>query len=141
MTAAGHGKTAMIEELIRKGANISLTASMGWSALQFAQSQNQEETVEMLNEKSQKILESYHKNFNDELIDFNLLKNLVKKLHREASLDQSILVFLPGYDEIMNFKDSLNDINGLKICMLHSQLASKEQRKAFQKFQNVRKVS
>ena len=84
MAAAGHGNTTIIEELLRKGANISLTATMGWSAIQFAQSQNQKETLEILNEKSQKILENYHKNFNDELIDFRLLKNLVKKLHRSS---------------------------------------------------------
>lgn len=142
MASAGHGNTEMIEILLRKNANISLTAGkLGLSAYQFAQSQNQAEICQLINDKSTKILENYHKNFNDEMIDFKLLRKLVQKLHQEQPLDHSILVFLPGYDEIVNLKDDLERIQGLKVCMLHSQLASKEQRKAFQRFPTLRKVS
>ena len=143
MASAGHGNTEMIQILLRKNANISITAGKlgNWSAYQFAQSQNQVEIMELISDKSAKILENYHKNFNDEVIDFKLLKKLVGKLHQDEPLAHSILVFLPGYDEIVNLKDDLERMQGLKVCMLHSQLASKEQRKAFQRFPNLRKVS
>ena len=143
MASAGHGHQELVEILLNKGANISLTAGKlgNWTAFQFAQSQNQAEIMELISQQSGKILEKYHQNFNDELIDFKLLKRLILKLHEEEPLGHSILVFLPGYDEIVNLKDDLERMQGLKVCMLHSQLASKEQRKAFQRFHNLRKVS
>ena len=46
-----------------------------------------------------------------------------------------------GYEEIVNVKENLEqNVTNMKICMLHSQLNSKEQKQAFVRFRNDRKV-
>ena len=69
--------------------------------------------------------------------------SLIWYIHGNSPTNEAILVFLPGYEEISTTKDYLmqnNQNNDLIICQLHSQMASKEQRKAFQNFHPQRKV-
>lgn len=157
MAASGHGNSEAIQLLLSKGASLHVSAKNGWKSIDFALSQNQIEAVNFLrrqlqspttlnndddDEKSQ-ILEDYHKSFNDQNIDFNLLTSLILHLHQSTEdINCAILVFLPGYDEIVSVKDRLwNEKEGqLKIIMLHSQIPSGEQRNAFCKFAGLRKV-
>ena len=55
-------------------------------------------------------------------------------------LSRIFSVFLPGYEEISTTREYLNQNTSVMVCQLHSQMASKEQRKAFQKFYPKRKV-
>ena len=56
------------------------------------------------------------------------------------SVEQNFLIFpfyFSGYEEISTVRDGLNDLNihnELVICQLHSQMASKEQKKAFKNY-------
>ena len=94
-----------------------------------------------LTEEKKQILEDYHKTHNDEIMDINLLISLISDIHQKTDLTEAILVFLPGYEEIVNVKENLeHNVSNMKICMLHSQLNSRDQKQAFAKFRNDRKV-
>ena len=67
-----------------------------------------------------------------------IIKNHLKKYN--INISEIFSVFLPGYEEISTTKEYLNQNNSVMVCQLHSQMASKEQRKAFQKFYPKRKV-
>ena len=74
-------------------------------------------------------------------MDINLLISLISDIHQKTDLTEAILVFLPGYEEIVNVKENLeHNVSNMKICMLHSQLNSRDQKQAFAKFRNDRKV-
>ena len=139
MAAAGHGNLSIIHELLSKGSKLNLVSKNLWTALDFAQNQNQPEAfaylskIQSLNpiEEKKEILEDYQKSHNDENIDFFLLKSTILHLHQKSEMQDAFLVFLPGYEEIIYTKDLLKNRQDLKICMLHSQLNSKEQKQAF----------
>ena len=79
-----------------------------------------------LTEEKKQILEDYHKTHNDEIMDINLLISLISDIHQKTDLTEAILVFLPGYEEIVNVKENLeHNVSNMKICMLHSQLNSR----------------
>jgi ankyrin repeat protein len=48
MVAAGRGFSAVVDQLLALGANPSLKASNGWTALDWAKRFNQSEVVELL---------------------------------------------------------------------------------------------
>ena len=48
MSAAGHGAVAVIEQLLAFGADVSLKASNGWKAKDFAVHTNKQAAVDVL---------------------------------------------------------------------------------------------
>ena len=55
-----------------------------------------QEQIEMLN--------VYHRTFNDELVDHNLVASVIRYIQEEISDEGSILVFLPGYEDITTMR-------------------------------------
>ncbi|XP_057675789.1 3'-5' RNA helicase YTHDC2 isoform X2 [Corythoichthys intestinalis] len=171
MVAASRGLLPQIEQLLNLGADVNLKALNGWTALDFAKNFEQFDAVELLQNsialkiaedqkqstmcataeqstKDQDLLKLYHHNFNDEFVDLNLIMDLLHKIC-STTTDGAVLIFLPGYDEIMSLKDRIlySDTRfsacseRYQVFTLHSDMPSYEQKKAMKTSPlNVRKI-
>lgn len=142
MAAAGHGDVDVIKDLIAANAKLDLVSkSNGWTALDFARCQSHVQAAELLencnpvtvlSEDKKSILESYFRKHDDNFIDFELLRKVILWIDGKHDKNHAILVFLPGYEDLVKTKELLDhDSANLKICLLHSQLSCKEQKQAF----------
>lgn len=90
------------------------------------------------------LLDIYHHTSSEELIDHDLMLVLIKHIH--ISLPKgSILVFLPGYDDIVTLRDMIQscvEMNVMKyqIFTLHSNMQTLDQKKVFNPLPNARKI-
>lgn len=70
------------------------------------------------------LLMAYNSSLGDEIIDFDLLVHVIEFIHNSTSTSGSILIFLPGYHDIMQCHDMLESkLDGkenYKIFILHS---------------------
>lgn len=89
------------------------------------------------------LLELFDKTTPDYFIDYDLIITLISLIH-VSNTDGSILIFLPGYDEIMLCNDRIQnsslDHTSYKIFFLHSSMNIKEQNDVFKKLPNLRKI-
>lgn len=93
--------------------------------------------------RAEKLLELYDKTTSDDYIDYDLLVTLVGCIHN-VSAPGSILVFLPGYDDIMMCNDriltSSIDPTTIRIFFLHSSMNIRDQHEVFKKIPDKRKI-
>lgn len=93
--------------------------------------------------RADKLLELYDKTTSDDYIDYDLLVTLLLQVHKNLSLG-AILVFLPGYDDIMMCNDRIlaSDIDPttIKIFFLHSSMNIRDQHEVFKKIPEKRKI-
>lgn len=93
--------------------------------------------------KAQKLLEVYDKTTSDDFIDFELLVTLIGCIHK-INQPGAILVFLPGYDDIMMCNDKILassiDMATVRIFFLHSSMNIRDQHEVFKKIPNTRKI-
>ncbi|CAM9180880.1 unnamed protein product [Heterosigma akashiwo] len=81
----------------------------------------------------------YQTAFDDTLVDYDLITALLGYICRSAYEDGAVLVFLPGWDDIMRQKNLLletppfNDSRRFVLHLLHSGVPTSEQRKAFRR--------
>uniref|UniRef100_A0A674PD13 RNA helicase n=1 Tax=Takifugu rubripes TaxID=31033 RepID=A0A674PD13_TAKRU len=93
-------------------------------------------TVESSN-KEEELLKLYHQSFDDELVDLDLIMDLLHYICSTSS-DGAILIFLPGYDEIVAMRDRIlyNDsrfsvqAERYQLFILHSEMQTLDQKKA-----------
>ncbi|CAK1542369.1 unnamed protein product [Leptosia nina] len=90
------------------------------------------------------LLDVYHHSISEELIDHDLMLALVKHIHLNMAKG-SILIFLPGYDDIVALKDMIqasSEMNAFKyqIFTLHSNMQTLDQKKVFNPLPNARKI-
>lgn len=69
----------------------------------------------------------------EEAIDHELIAQLVEKLHNETERDGAILVFLPGYNEIVQLSNMITDRlrSGFSLFLLHSSMKTEDQKNVF----------
>lgn len=69
----------------------------------------------------------------DEDIDHELIAQLIEKIHKAADTDQAILVFLPGFDDIIQQANLLESRlrNGFRLFLLHSSMKTEDQKNVF----------
>lgn len=161
MVAAGRGCINTTEQLLNLGANLNLRASNEWKALDWAKNMNKPECAELieaymktydcaapsdeltrvadtsLSEEDKLLTDIYHHTFNDENINYDLLLQLVFHIHLGMPAG-SILIFLPGYDDIVTMKEKINadekKMNqGLRynLFILHSNMQICDEKKVF----------
>ncbi|OBS63863.1 hypothetical protein A6R68_07598, partial [Neotoma lepida] len=131
MVAAGRGFTSQVEQLISMGANVHSKASNGWMALDWAKHFGQTEIVDLLESYSaslefgnldesslvqtngndlstedRELLKAYHHSFDDEKVDLDLIMHLLYNICHSCDAG-AILIFLPGYDEIVGLRDRI----------------------------------
>ncbi|XP_077399108.1 3'-5' RNA helicase YTHDC2 isoform X2 [Vanacampus margaritifer] len=172
MVTAGRGILTQMERLLKMGADVTLKASNGWTAMDFAKNFQQVDAFDLLqssiaikmmkdqNEstlvpcasaeesfKDQDLLKLYHHNYDDEAVDLSLIMDLLYKIC-STTCDGAVLIFLPGYDDIVSLKDHIlyNDrfsafSKRYQVFTLHSDMPSIEQKKAMKTSPlNVRKI-
>ncbi|XP_041666905.1 3'-5' RNA helicase YTHDC2 [Cheilinus undulatus] len=161
MVAAGRGFIMQVEQLLNMGADVNMKASNGWTPLDFAQHFQQTDVVDLLRSsipldgggidessllqsgdvelsaEEQELLKLYHHSFDDERVDLNLLMNLLHNIC-STTADGAVLIFLPGYDEIVSLRDRIlfDDQrftvhpDRYQVFTLHSDMQTSDQKKA-----------
>ncbi|CAI5667703.1 unnamed protein product [Oreochromis niloticus] len=161
MAAAGRGFITQLEQLLSLGADINIKASNGWTALDFAEHFQQTDAVDLLkssiplgevsnlNESAlvqcgpemsledQELLRLYHHSFDDQWVDLELIMNLLHNICSSTS-DGAVLIFLPGYDEIVELRDRIlhddkrfsGQSERYHVFTLHSDMQTQDQKKA-----------
>ncbi|XP_011312776.1 probable ATP-dependent RNA helicase YTHDC2 [Fopius arisanus] len=159
MVAAGRGCINTTEQLLNLGANINIRSSNEWTALDWAKKMNQIECAELIEaylktydcriedsgvqnidaplSEDKFLLDIYHNTFNDDNVNYDLAFNLIHYIHTKQP-PGAILVFLPGYDDIVMLRDRINNeekiMNQNMICdlfVLHSNMQTSDQKRVF----------
>uniref|UniRef100_W5KNU3 RNA helicase n=1 Tax=Astyanax mexicanus TaxID=7994 RepID=W5KNU3_ASTMX len=161
MVAAGRGFICQTEQLLSMGANVHIKASNGWTALDWAKHFNQTEAVDLLEShissleagqldessllqsssgelsaEDQELLKAYHHSFDDEKVDLDLIMHLLYSIC-QSSDEGAVLIFLPGYDEIVGLRDRIlfddkrfaEHQHRYQVFTLHSNMQTSDQRK------------
>ncbi|KAM4810289.1 3'-5' RNA helicase YTHDC2 [Rhinophrynus dorsalis] len=161
MVAAGRGFLSQVEQLISMGANVHSKASNGWMALDWAKYFGQTEVVDLLESYSSslefgnldesflvqadcstlsaedsELLKAYHHSFDDEKVDLDLVMHILHNIC-QSSDSGAILIFLPGYDEIVGLRDRIlfddkrfaDNAHRFQVFMLHSNMQTSDQKK------------
>uniref|UniRef100_A0A8C5N2A5 3'-5' RNA helicase YTHDC2 n=1 Tax=Leptobrachium leishanense TaxID=445787 RepID=A0A8C5N2A5_9ANUR len=161
MVAAGRGFLSPVEQLISMGANIHSKASNGWTALDWAKHFGQNEVVDLLESYSaslesgnldesslvqadsgnlsaedKEFLKAYHHSFDDEKVDLDLIMHILYSISQSHD-SGAILIFLPGYDEIVGLRDRIlyddkrfaDNASRYQVFMLHSNMQTTDQKK------------
>ncbi|KAK7491702.1 hypothetical protein BaRGS_00016958 [Batillaria attramentaria] len=165
MVAAGRGYLDVVEQLLNLGANVNLRASNGWTAVEWAKHFKQAEVVELLeahistldaglvengeaedlqlmSPEDRELLSLYQQSFDDDKVDITLVTHLLLKIHTTQP-EGAILVFLPGYDDIVSMGKAINEcpqFDRCKVFVLHSAMQSSDQKKVFNNFPHNRKI-
>ncbi|KAL7835114.1 hypothetical protein SRHO_G00293610 [Serrasalmus rhombeus] len=161
MVAAGRGFISQMEQLLSIGASVYIKASNGWTALDWARHFNQTEAMDLLEShissleagqldesslvqsssaelsaEDQELLKAYHHSFDDEKVDLDLIMHLLYNIC-QSSDEGAVLIFLPGYDEIVGLRDRLlfddkrfaEHQHRYQVFTLHSNMQTSDQRK------------
>ncbi|KAM4710439.1 3'-5' RNA helicase YTHDC2 [Discoglossus pictus] len=161
MVAAGRGFLSQVEQLISMGANVHSKASNGWMAVDWAKHFGQSEVVDLLESYSaslefgnldestlvqadnsslsnedRELLKAYHHSFDDEKVDLDLIMHLLYSICQSYEAG-AILIFLPGYDEIVGLRDRIlfddkrfaDNSHRYQVFMLHSNMQTSDQKK------------
>ncbi|KAJ8287216.1 hypothetical protein GJAV_G00048990 [Gymnothorax javanicus] len=161
MVAAGRGFLGPMEQLLSMGASVNMKASNGWTALDWARHFNQAEAVDLLESfissqeagkldesslvqspsaslsaEDQELLKAYHHSFDDERVDLDLIMHLLSNIC-QSSDDGAVLIFLPGYDEIVGLRDRIlyddkrftEHAHRFQVFTLHSNMQTSDQKK------------
>ncbi|CAG5133284.1 unnamed protein product [Candidula unifasciata] len=166
MIAAARGFINVVEHLLNLGADAGLRTSNNWTALDLAKKFQRNDILELLeahlasldlahntvsedlqlvSEEDRELLSVYQHSFDDEKVDINLVTCLIHQIHT-GEREGAILVFLPGYDEIMNLKVAITEDvrfqqSRFVIYTLHSSLQYTDQKKVFKPSpQGIRKI-
>lgn len=147
----------MIFFITFSGADIRLTCTKNRNACDWAEHCSKFEVLDFLREinahnrlvfqgnehSADNVLSDYDKTVNDEAIDFDLIKHIVKYIH-SMQHPGSILVFLPGYDDIMYCQEyivnALENIDDFAIFTLHGSMQIGSQRSIFNVIPGKRKI-
>ncbi|XP_053330262.1 3'-5' RNA helicase YTHDC2 [Spea bombifrons] len=161
MVAAGRGFLSQVEQLISMGANVLSKSSNGWTALDWAKRFGQNEVVDLLESYSasldignldesslvqtdsnnlsaedRELLKAYHHSFDDEKVDLDLVTHILFNIC-QSSDSGAILIFLPGYDEIVGLRDRIlfddkrfaDNTHRYQVFTLHSNMQTSDQKK------------
>ncbi|CAG5059084.1 unnamed protein product [Parnassius apollo] len=160
MAAASHGLTETAAQILHIGADPNIRDKNGKTAYDYAVENGHSECAKLLatfnlNDESKDnqeeenaadnfLLDVYHHSISEELIDHDLMLALIKHIHVNLPKG-SILVFLPGYDDIVTLRDliqSCSEMNVMKyqIFTLHSNMQTLDQKKVFNPLPNARKI-
>ncbi|XP_039946668.1 3'-5' RNA helicase YTHDC2-like isoform X2 [Hirundo rustica] len=164
MISSGRGFLSQVEQLISMGASIHCKSSNGWMAVDWARRFGQTEVVDLLESYSasfgfgnldesslvqksgsdlsaedRELLMAYHHSFDDEKVDLDLIMHLLHSICHSCDAG-AILIFLPGYDEIVSLRDRIlfddkrfaDNAHRYQVFMLHSSVQTLDQKKVLE---------
>ncbi|XP_055534497.1 3'-5' RNA helicase YTHDC2-like [Wyeomyia smithii] len=156
MIAAAKGYTNVVKRLLDMGADPSIKGKHNYTALDWSlsingysgccqllematnpQQQLQQQALQLQSppkQLSKVLLDVYHSTVNDEKIDHRLILDIILYICTQLA-PGAILVFLPGYDDILEQYETLsgrlNGSNNFRIYMLHSNMQTNDQNAVF----------
>lgn len=149
MIAAFNGQTDIVETLLKMGADPHVIGALGLCAKEWAIKFSHTKCIELLQEAekidpktvvdeqkiedNQKRLQLYLEKTNETDIDHSLLFDTIKFIHEKLP-EGSILVFLPGYDSIVEQSNLLNEgiiASNIEVLFLHGNMETSDQKRAF----------
>ncbi|XP_072938114.1 3'-5' RNA helicase YTHDC2-like [Epargyreus clarus] len=160
MAAAARGLTHTAQQVLRIGADPTLKDKNGKTAYDYAVENGHTECANLLatfnpvedikntqeedNAADNFLLDVYHHSHTEDVIDHELMLALIKHIHLNLPKG-SILIFLPGYDDIMTLRDMIQtctEMNAQKyqIFTLHSNMQTIDQKKVFIPLPHARKI-
>ncbi|XP_065600330.1 3'-5' RNA helicase YTHDC2 [Cyrtonyx montezumae] len=172
MIASGRGFTSQVEQLIRMGANIHCKSPNGWMALDWAKHFGQTEVVDLLESygasvefgnltgsslvltsdndlgaKDQELLKAYQYSLDDEEVDLDLIMHLLYDICNSSD-EGAILIFLPGYDEIIRLRNCITfdnerfvgNAHRYQVFALHSNMQTLDQESVLKTPPGIRKI-
>ncbi|XP_055954066.1 3'-5' RNA helicase YTHDC2-like isoform X2 [Argiope bruennichi] len=170
MLAAGRGNIDVVEQLLVLGASIHIKSTNGWTAVDWAIQFGHKEIAELLTtnqwktenseqksnnaldgqleiqEEDKLLLDAYTHSVDEEKIDHDLILCLLSRIYASHE-EGAVLIFLPGYDDIVTLRDRIISENETKpeirvmLFTLHSQMQSSDQKRVFRPvLPGVRKV-
>ncbi|KTF88379.1 hypothetical protein cypCar_00021348 [Cyprinus carpio] len=101
-----------------------------------------------LNPEDQELLKAYHHSFDDEKVDLDLILHLLFTIY-QSSDEGAVLIFLPGYDEIVSLRDRIlfddkrftDHQQRFQVFILHSSMQTSDQKKVLKNTpKGVRKI-
>lgn len=176
IAAVCHNKLQLVERFLYLGANILTKAANNYNALDWAKEFDFQEIAELLNaylefekrtnhiakfnEENDKSfmcnpnsrLDLYLMAFDQSFVDIRLIYEVIVHIFKTWPVDKhdanTILIFLPGYNEIMDLRDYIagkttNHLNSESFIVytIHSQINTTDQKKMFERPpKNVRKI-
>jgi len=176
IAAVCHNKLNLVERYLYLGANIQTKAANGYNALDWAKDFELEEIAELLNaylefekrtnyiakfnEENEKSfmcdpnsrLDLYLMAYDQSFVDIKLIYEIIVYIFKTWPVYKhnanTILIFLPGYNEIMDLRDYISartsnrhDIESFIVYTIHSQINTTDQKKMFEcPPKNVRKI-
>ncbi|CAG9827692.1 unnamed protein product [Diabrotica balteata] len=155
MLAAHIGDKTFISRLCNMGADLNLRCRLGKTVfdyacneevitlLKYVQNERQGEPIADPHTEGLRLLDLYDITTPEDVIDFDLIVTVISSIHN-SGIPGSILVFLPGYDDIMMCSDSIEKSDALldhnyKIFYLHGSMNIKEQNDVFKEI-GLRKI-
>ncbi|XP_026526797.1 3'-5' RNA helicase YTHDC2 [Notechis scutatus] len=89
-----------------------------------------------LNIEDRELLKAYHYSFDDEKVDLDLIMHLLYNICHSCDAG-AVLIFLPGYDEIVGLRDRIlfddkrfaDNAHRFQVFMLHSNMQTSDQKK------------
>ncbi|XP_060581690.1 3'-5' RNA helicase YTHDC2-like [Ruditapes philippinarum] len=159
MIAAGRGFIDIVDQLLTLGADPTVKSSNDWTALDWAKKFEWTEIASLLethmlaceigpehkdldieddediSEEDKKMLTVYQHCWDDDKVDIELIARLLYLVVSTQS-DGAVLIFLPGYDEIISLRNRIEDDDKFKrirysMFLLHSSMQSADQKKVF----------
>uniref|UniRef100_A0A096M857 RNA helicase n=1 Tax=Poecilia formosa TaxID=48698 RepID=A0A096M857_POEFO len=162
MVSAARGFLPQTQQLLSMGADINMKASNGWTALDFAKHFQQTEAMDILkssiplgevssleesalvqcsptelSSEEQELLKQYHHSFDDQRVDLDLIMTLLHNICTTTN-EGAVLIFLPGYDEIVSLRDRIlfddkrfsTHSESYQVFTLHSDMQTLDQKRA-----------
>lgn len=159
MAASYHGNYDIVQQLLSFGASSNLISTDNLKAVDYAYSHNNVIIVQMLqacqqipqsncsdNDSAKQLTDLYTSTVsNDSPIDFDLLHAVLYSIHSGYNDFGSILVFLPGYDDIVITRDRITadarfNSKPYHTFTLHGSMSMSEQHKVFNPIKHKRKI-
>lgn len=162
MQAASMGFVQIVGQLLALGADPLLKGAFDLAAIDFARMHQHDACVAVLQQamrnasagspgpqaaaelelaNNQILLKAYQHQRNADELDYELMARLVEHVLRNSPADDAngaILVFLPGYDGIVELNEALlqrmsavADVQPMEIFMLHGSMQAQDQKRVF----------
>lgn len=140
MVAAARGRLDLVNSFLQFGADPAQTAGQ-WTAAKLARSMHHHTVADFLekyqSEKAESLLRIYKDRHDEEAVNVDLVLDVLHLIEQQSS-EGAVLIFLPGYEEIMNIRDRImyNDSRfaasgKFEVYTLHSSMQSGDQRRVF----------
>ena len=103
------GRLDLVNDFLQLGADPAQTAGQ-WTASKLARNMDQHSVADFLErhqlDKAESLLRIYKDRHDEEVVNVDLVLDLLHVIEKSSS-EGAVLIFLPGYEEIMSIRDRI----------------------------------